>query len=59
MGFYNAVKSACNGEVIKCYYDFVVAFHNEHFYSGPIIDTDLLRSNLSRLFEAIKKAEKI
>ncbi|KZL92820.1 hypothetical protein [Clostridium magnum] len=58
-GFYNAVKSACNGEVIKCYYDFVVAFHNEHFYSGPIIDTDLLRINLSRLFEAIKKAEKI
>lgn len=57
-GSYNAVKSACDGEVIKCYYDFVVAFHNEHFYSGPIIDTDLLRSNLSRLFEAIKTAEK-
>ncbi|AWI06718.1 hypothetical protein [Clostridium drakei] len=57
-GFYNAVKSACDGEVIKCYYDFFVAFHNEHFYSGPIIDTDLLRGNLSRLFEAIKNAEK-
>lgn len=58
-GFYNAVKSACNGEVIKCYYDFVVAFNNEHFYSGPIIDTSLLRGNLIRLFEAIKNAEKI
>lgn len=58
-GFYNAVKSACNGEVIKCYYDFVVAFNNEHFYSGPVIDTDLLKSNLCRLFEAIKGAEKI
>lgn len=58
-GFYNAVKSECNGEVIKCYYDFVVAFHNEHFYCGPIIDTNLLRNYLSRLFEVIKKAEKI
>ncbi|GEM_PF-5006483 len=58
-GFYNAVKSACNGEVIKCYYHFVVAFHNEHFYSGPVIDTDLLRSSLSKLFEAIREVEKI
>lgn len=58
-GFYNAVKSACNGEVIKCYYDFIVAFHNEHFYSGPVIDTNLLKSNLIRLFEAISDAEKI
>lgn len=57
-GFYNAVKSACNGDVIKCYYNFVVAFHNEHFYSGPIIDTHLLRRNLSRLFEAIRVTEK-
>ncbi|MBN1041469.1 hypothetical protein DVW07_05250 [Clostridium botulinum] len=57
-GFYNAVKSACNGEVIKCYYDFIVAFHNEYFYSGPIIDTDLLKTNLCRLFEVIREAEK-
>ncbi len=57
-GFYNAVKSACNGEVIKCYYDFIFAFNNEYFYSGPVIDTDLLKSNLIRLFKAIEEAER-
>ncbi|NOW08033.1 hypothetical protein BCM20_005788 [Clostridium beijerinckii] len=40
--FYNAIKSVCNREVIKCYYGFVVAFHNEHFYSGHIIDTEYM-----------------
>lgn len=58
-GFYNAVKSACNPEVIECYYNFIVAFNNEHFYSGPVIGSDLLRNNLSRLFEVIRKSEKI
>ncbi|MDO4302031.1 MAG: hypothetical protein Q4D26_11665 [Clostridia bacterium] len=57
-GYFNAIKSACNGDIISCYYDFVVAFHNEHYYCGPVIDTDLLRNNLVRLMEAINKAKK-
>lgn len=57
-GYFNAVKSACNGEIISCYYDFVVTFHNEHYYAGPVIDTKLLQNNLVRLMKAIDKAKK-
>ena len=57
-GYYNAIKSACNGDIISCYYDFIVAFHNEHYYCGPVIDTNLLRNNLVRLAEAINRAKK-
>lgn len=56
-GYYNAIKSACNGDIISCYYDFFVAFRNEHYYCGSVIDTDLLRNNLVRLMETIDKAK--
>lgn len=56
--YYNIVKSNCNGKVISCYYDFVVAFHNEYYYCGPIIKTELLHANLVRLFEAIQQSRK-
>lgn len=57
-GYYNVIKSACNGDIISSYYDFIVAFHNEHYYCGPVIDTNLLRNNLVRLTEAINRAKK-
>lgn len=54
-GFFNVVKSECSGNVIVAYYDFIVAFHNEHFYSGPVVRTELLRRLLTELVEAIQK----
>lgn len=54
-GFFNVVKNECSGNVIVAYYDFVVAFHNEHFYCGPIIRTELLRNLLINLAEEIRK----
>jgi len=57
-GYYNAIKSACNGNIISAYYDFIVAFHNEHYYCGPIIDTVFLQKKLVRLVEAIDRAKK-
>ena len=54
-GFFNAVKNECSGNVIVAYYDFVSAFHNEHFYCGPIIRTELLRELLANLTEEIRK----
>lgn len=57
-GYFNAIKSACNGDIISSYYDFIVAFHNEHYYCGPVIDTNLLQNNLVRLMEAINIAKK-
>ena len=56
-GFFNVVKNECSGNVIIAYYDFVVAFQNEHFYCGPIIRTELLRNLLINLAEEIRKAE--
>lgn len=58
-GYFNIVKSACPGNIIICYYDFVVAFHNEHFYCGPVIDTALLKTKLTRLLDAINEAKKV
>lgn len=57
-GKFNVIKSVCNGRIIAAYYDFVVAFHNEHNYSGPVITTDLLRKLLLKLNEEINKALK-
>ena len=54
-GFFNVIKSECSGNVIVAYYDFIVAFHNEHFYSVPIIRTELLRKLLINLAEEIRK----
>ena len=56
-GYYNAVKSACDSEIISLYYEFIVAFRNEHFYCGPVIDTSLLRTKLVRLMEEINRAK--
>lgn len=58
-GYFNAVRSACCSEVLECYSCFLVAFSNEHFYCGPVIDSNLLRGNLYRLFESIREAEKV
>ncbi|MDU4852847.1 MAG: hypothetical protein E6X72_00435 [Clostridioides difficile] len=57
--FYNAAISECSDEIIKCYSIFLVSFSNEHFYSGKVITTEVLRENLNRLFDAIGKEEKL
>lgn len=54
-GHYNVIKSNCDGKTIACYYDFVVAFRNEHNYCGPVINTESLRNKLVRLFEVINE----
>lgn len=40
-------------------YRYKSSFLYRNFNSGPVINTDFLKSNLSRLFEAIREAEKI
>ena len=54
-GFFNVIKSECNGKIIAAYYDFVIAFHNEHNYCGPVISTELLRKLLVNLADEINK----
>lgn len=43
----------CARKVLMLYMDFIVAFQNEHGYSGPIIDSELLRRKRERLENAI------
>lgn len=57
-GYYNAIKSACNGNIMASYYDLVNAFQNEHYYCGPVIDTDLLRKKFTLFLNAINKSKK-
>ncbi len=54
-GYFNVIKSECDGAVIAAYYDFIVAFHNEHNYCGPVITTDDLRNLLVKLVEEIHR----
>lgn len=55
-GYYNAVKSACDGKVIICYYNFIAVFHNEHCAWGPVIETKMLQARLEQLVDAINKS---
>lgn len=54
-GYFNVVKSECDGSVISAYYDFIVAFHNEHNYCGPVITTEHLSNLLVDLVNEIHK----
>lgn len=42
-------------DILELYLMFVVAFHNEHFYRGPVINTKLLREKHRQLEQAIIK----
>lgn len=55
-GIFNVIKNECDGNVIAAYYDFIVAFSNEHNYAGPVINTNLLRRLLITLATEIKCA---
>ena len=57
-GSFNVIKTECESSVIAAYYDFVIAFQNEHFYSGPIITTEILRKLMNDIVIAIEKAYK-
>ena len=58
-GSFNVIKAECELNVILGYYDFVVAFRNEHNYSGPVITTDRLKELLIKLARTIVEANKI
>ncbi|MDE6003852.1 MAG: hypothetical protein K2G88_00505 [Oscillospiraceae bacterium] len=55
---YNTVKFNCDTLTISCYYEFIVAFHNEHFYCGPVINTGDLQQKMIDLNRAIGTALK-
>lgn len=52
---YNVVKSMCNGEIILAYYNFITQFDNEHYYYGPVIDTEMLQDSFMKIKKAIDK----
>ena len=58
-GSFNVIKAECDLNVILGDYDFVVAFRNEHNYSGPVIATDRLKELLIKLARTIAEANKI